>query len=78
MLLDVTVFNPTKILFQGKARNVIVPGEMGTFEILPFHKCIMSRLMKGVLYIEDHPIALQRGIVKADKNSVTIIIEEPV
>lgn len=76
MQLNVTVLNPTKIIFSGKAPNVILPGEEGVFEVLPYHKPIMSRLISGVLYVGEESFPIQRGIVRADKNSVVIIIEE--
>lgn len=77
MLLDVSVLNPREVVFEGKARSVIVPGEEGVFEILPFHKRILSRLISGVLFIDDQNVSILRGIVKADQNKVTIIVEEP-
>ncbi len=76
MQLNVTILNPTKIIFSGKAGNIILPGEAGVFEILPYHKPILSRLILGILYVEEESFPVKRGIVKADKNQVTIIIEE--
>jgi F0F1-type ATP synthase epsilon subunit len=77
MDLDVSVVNPTKIIFKGGAKSVIVPGESGVFEILPFHKRILSRLISGTLTIDGRELTIKRGIAKADQNRVTIIIEEP-
>lgn len=76
MQLNVTILNPTKIIFSGKTTNVILPGEEGVFEILPYHKPILSRLISGILYVGEESFPIHRGIVKADKNQVTIIIEE--
>jgi F-type H+-transporting ATPase subunit epsilon len=76
MLLDVTVLSPRELIFQGKANSVTVPGEQGVFEILPFHKHIISRLLAGKLSIDGQGFPLHRGIVKASKNNVVIILEE--
>ncbi len=76
MLLDVTVLSPREIIFEGKASSVVVPGEQGVFEILPFHKRIISRLISGILLINGQGLPIRRGIVKVNKNQVTIILEE--
>lgn len=76
MALDVSLLSPDRIIFKGKAKSVIVPGEQGAFEILPFHKRIISRLFTGILDIDGEVFQVRRGIVKVDKNKVTIIIEE--
>ncbi len=74
-ILDVTVISPEKIIFQGKAERVILPGEEGVFEVLPFHKRILSRLLSGTIIVDEQLIPIYRGIVRAGKNSVTVIIE---
>jgi F-type H+-transporting ATPase subunit epsilon len=76
MLLDVSILNPIKVIFEGKAKRVILPGEAGTFEILPFHKRILSRLVGGTIIVDQQAIPIRRGIVKANQNMVTIILEE--
>jgi len=76
MFLDVTMLSPQGVLFEGKARSVIVPGEQGTFEVMPFHKRILSRLVSGRLYIDEKHFPIYRGIIKVNQNNVTIIIEE--
>ncbi|HNW39412.1 MAG TPA: hypothetical protein PL125_04650 [Candidatus Omnitrophota bacterium] len=76
MLLNVSILNLSKVLFEGQAGRVILPGEEGVFEILPFHKRIMSRLITGAVIVDQQSIPIRRGVVKADQNTVTIILEE--
>jgi F0F1-type ATP synthase epsilon subunit len=76
MLLDVSILNPFRVVFEGKAKKVILPGEAGTFEILPFHKRILSRLVTGTVIVDQQSIPMRRGIVKVNQNAVTIILEE--
>ena len=76
MLLDVSVISPTEVIFEGKAKSVILPGEQGIFEILPFHKRLLSRLISGTLLIDEQSFPVRRGIVKVNQNRVTIIVEE--
>jgi len=75
MLLDVSVLNLKEVVFEGKAKSVILPGEEGVFEMLPFHKRLLSRLISGTLIVDEKNFSLQRGIAKIDQNKVTIIIE---
>jgi len=74
--LDVSVFSPKEIIFQGKAKSVILPGEQGVFEVVTFHKPILSRLVSGILFIDEQYFSVKRGIVKVFQNNVTVIIEE--
>ncbi|MFA5147367.1 MAG: hypothetical protein WC515_08325 [Candidatus Omnitrophota bacterium] len=76
MFLDVTMLSPKGVVFEGKAKSVIVPGEQGTFEVMPFHKRILSRLVSGRLFIDEASFPVHRGIIKVNQNSVTIIAEE--
>lgn len=76
MFLDVSVFNPKEIIFEGKAQSVVLPGEQGVFEVLPFHKRIISRLVSGTILIDGRSYPVLRGIVRAAQNKVTIIMEE--
>jgi F-type H+-transporting ATPase subunit epsilon len=76
MLLEVSLLNPQRIIFQGKAKSVVLPGEEGVFEILPFHKPILSRLISGSIFIDDKVFRIRRGIVKGYQNQVRIIVEE--
>jgi F0F1-type ATP synthase epsilon subunit len=76
MLLTVTVRTPSEEVFQGKAASVILPGESGVFEVLPFHKRILSRLVTGTISVDERDIPIKRGIVMVDQNTVTVIAED--
>ena len=78
MLLDVSVLGPKEVIFEGRAKSVMVPGEEGVFEVLPFHKPILSRLLRGTMFVDEQAIKIERGIIRVDQNSVTVIIEEAV
>lgn len=73
--LDVTIVTPQKMLFQGKAQSVVMPGEKGVFEILENHKPLLSRLIPGEIKIDRRSIPVHRGVVKVASNSVTGIVE---
>lgn len=53
-MLVLTIVSPEKILFKGEVENVLVPGELGEFEILKNHAPIISTLVEGrVVYTID-------------------------
>ena len=74
--LNVTILSPEKLLFRGQAESIVLPGEKGVFEILPYHKRLLSRLLGGTLTVDGRSLAIRRGIVKVAQNDVTIIVEE--
>lgn len=75
MHLEVSVLGTKEVIFIGKAKKIILPGEEGVFEIAPFHKRLLSRLISGTLFIDEQSFPIKRGVVKVNQNKVTIIIE---
>ncbi|MBU2101742.1 hypothetical protein KKH05_03455, partial [Patescibacteria group bacterium] len=51
-MLEVVVSTAEKILFEGKAESIILPGEQGVLEILSFHKPLLSRLIGGRIVVD--------------------------
>ncbi len=76
MPLNVTVITPRDVIFEGEAESVLLPGEAGVFEVLPYHKRLISRLVSGDLFIDHQSIKIRRGAVKVNQNKITVIIEE--
>ena len=76
MEINVSILSPTRVIFEGKAENITLPGEQGVFEILPFHKAILSRLISGTLHVSGQSISIRRGLVSVNQNNVMIIAEE--
>lgn len=74
-MLDVTILTPEEVLFQGRASRVILPGEVGTFEVGPFHRPLVSRLLPGFLIVDDRSVLIRRGVVKVERDRVTSIVE---
>ena len=75
-MLDVTIISPAEVLYKGQVNSVILPGEMGVFEVLPFHKRLLSRLLKGRIDADGQSFQISRGVVKVNQNHVTIVVEE--
>ncbi len=65
-----------RVIFEGKGQSLILPGEQGTFEVLPFHKKLLSRLTRGALVLDGNSFPILRGVVKVGPGDVTVIVEE--
>lgn len=65
------------MLFEGKARSVFLPGATGEFEILQFHRPLISLLKKGNVVIDwKLNIPIKAGVVKVLKDQLVAIVEE--
>jgi F0F1-type ATP synthase epsilon subunit len=75
--MRVVVLDSSEVVFEGSAQSVILPGESGAFEVLPFHKDITCRLISGNLFIDHKKIlSIKRGAMKLYKEQMTVIAEE--
>jgi F-type H+-transporting ATPase subunit epsilon len=75
-VLEVVILSPERLIYQGKAESVVVPGEQGVFEILPYHKRIVSRLLRGKVFVDGKGLPIRRGVVRVAVNEVHLIVEE--
>lgn len=76
-MLEVTIISPQRVVFEGRVKSVILPGEQGVFEILSFHKNIISRLIRGAIIVDgENVFNIRRGVVKLEESTTTIIVEE--
>ena len=78
-MLVLRIVSPEKILFTGEVESVLVPGEVGEFEILINHAPIISTLVEGrVVYTinsEKKTIMVKGGFVEVKKNVVSLCVE---
>jgi len=76
-MFDAVIYTPEKLLFQGKASSIVFPGEQGTFEVLPYHKPLVTRLVGGSIVIDSEKVfAIRCGIVGISRNKATVVVEE--
>lgn len=71
-----TIVSPEGVIFDGKAQSVICPGENGVFEVLAFHKRLLSRLLGGRIFVNGKPLAIRRGVVKVGLDRTLILVEQ--
>jgi len=78
-MLNLKIVSPEKIEFQGEVESVLVPGTLGSFEILNDHAPIISSLETGTVAYQTregrHELAIRGGFVEVKKNDVSLCVE---
>ncbi len=75
-MIRLLFLTPEKVLFDGECESIIVPGEAGFFEILSFHKDLLSRILPGIITVnKTDNFSVRRGIIKVERNTAMIIAE---
>lgn len=79
--MQVQLITPEKILFEGAASYVQVPGALGEFGVFPGHEPLISTLSPGMVAIElsngekrEFPVA--SGVAEVLPERVTLLVEE--
>jgi F-type H+-transporting ATPase subunit epsilon len=79
MPIDCSVVTQDKLLFEGPADMVVVPGTDGEMGILPHHAPLLSSLNYGVVRVrvgtEEHAFAIAGGIVEVRPEAVTVLAD---
>ncbi|XDD47234.1 ATP synthase F1 subunit epsilon [Leptospira sp. WS39.C2] len=77
--LTLTVISPDKILYQGKAESVILPGSVGYFGILPGHATLVSQLDFGLIKLhtsgKEFRIAIDGGFSEVRNDQIRVLTE---
>ncbi|MCX7795657.1 MAG: ATP synthase F1 subunit epsilon [bacterium] len=77
MKLEVKVITPDRIVYEGLADSLMIPGKDGYFGVLPNHAPMISALDIGELRIRDefqeYYYAIDGGFCEVRKNKVIII-----
>lgn len=74
-MFNVTVLDQANVIFNGIAGSVVLPGDEGEFEILDFHKPIVSFLTRGDIVIDEMGFPISRGIMRFHKNQLIALVE---
>jgi F-type H+-transporting ATPase subunit epsilon len=76
--MKVIILSPEKQLYEAEVDRVVVPGEMGQFEVLENHAPIISTLVKGVVACfsaESYALEIQSGFIECVNNTINICVE---
>jgi len=74
-MFNVTLLDQAHVIFDGVAKSVILPGDEGEFEVLDFHKPIVSSLKRGEIVIDNMAFPIARGIMRFYKEQMTALVE---
>lgn len=79
-MLHVHILSPEEKLFQGKAQIITLPGEDGSFQILPQHAPIVASLADGDISLQDEEgkenlFHIRSGFVEVLNNTVNILVQ---
>ncbi len=80
MSLKLKIVSPEKIEFTGEVESVLVPGTLGSFEILNDHAPIISSLQTGIVEYSTksdgkRQLNITGGFVAVHKNEVSLCVE---
>jgi F-type H+-transporting ATPase subunit epsilon len=76
-MIDITIMTPKGVLHEGEVETIAIPGDRGDFEILQFHKPIISRLRRGEIVLDwKQRIPVSGGIVRVHRDEVVVLVEQ--
>ncbi|MBQ1627363.1 MAG: ATP synthase F1 subunit epsilon [Prevotella sp.] len=78
-MLTLKIVSPERVEFDGEVESVLVPGTLGSFEILNDHAPIISSLEKGKVEYTTKDGKVELGIlggfVEVKKNEVSLCVD---
>lgn len=78
-MLKLRIVSPEKVVYNGEAESLKVPGMMGEFEILDNHAPIISSLVTGIVVYTtkegSNSLPVKGGFVEVKKNEVSLCVE---
>jgi len=77
--MELRLYTPDGILFEGDVDSVTLPGRVGSFTVLKDHAPIISSLSAGNIVCHDtdgeHSFSISNGFVQVRDNVITACIE---
>ena len=79
-MLSLRIVTPERVEYDGAIKSIIVPGTMGSFEVLENHAPIISSLEKGVVEYtttegEKQTMTIIGGFIEVQKNILSKCVE---
>lgn len=75
LIVNAQLVGKTEVVYEGKNSSVFLPGADGEFEILDFHKPIISRLKKGTIVVDNYKeFPVTGGIVKMQHQKLIAMV----
>lgn len=76
LILSSRLKSQENVIFEDKATSVVLPGRDGEFEILDFHKPIISRLKKGIITVDNtKEFMIEGGVAKMQFQTLVAVVD---
>ncbi len=76
--MTLKIISAEKILFEGEATSVTLPGEKGSFTVLPHHAALISTLVPGKIRYKfndkESEVEVAGGIVDVDRDVISVCV----
>lgn len=76
--LEVSVVDPSNVIFQGHARSLSSFNDKGPFDILPLHSNFITLISTGLNIVDtqgtSHSVALKAGVLVCKNNQVKVFL----
>ena len=81
--IELSVISAESKVFEGEVENVLVPGMVGDFLVLPNHAPCISSIRPGFLEFSDgssskHRYFVSGGIIEVINNTVSLLVDKAV
>lgn len=77
--MKVEILSPERLIFEGEADSLLLPGKDGAFGVLNNHAPIIATLKAGQVVVKsggsEQSFAVQGGVVEVVKNKVIVLSE---
>ena len=73
--MQVSILEPKKVVWEGRAKEVHLPAEDGDGCVLDFHQPFLIRLRKGVVRSDKVRTAIKDGIAFLRSNNLILFVE---
>lgn len=73
--MKVSILEPKGAIWQGTARDLILPTEDGEICVLDFHQPFLTRLTKGDIRLGTDKISIKDGVARMHANELVILAE---
>jgi len=76
-MFEIRIISPQGVLFEGQCNKAFFQGDTGEFEILDYHKPIVSILRQGnILIDEEKSFPVNKGIMRFSNQECVVLTQE--
>ena len=73
--MQVSILEPKGILWQGRIKEVVLPGEEGEMSVLDFHQPFLVKLRQGYLKLAGRRTLIKNGIASMHGDELIVLVE---